>query len=317
MATVRLAYFRGLRRMTNRRLRPSSLELRAQIATINRLDLDVADYGHLVRRVGQMIVGVPLACTVVKPGTRLYRARKNRTKLLHVAELGAPPAVVITNYQRCNPPNEPMFYGATHQATACHEIRAQLNDIVYVSCWTVRSEFFAQVIPPDWPNTSDDSGLHLLASFFETKFSQPIHETFSNQYKVTSAIADRLTAKEFSIKLQSDAPDRDAFKQGVGCIIYPSVSHPARPECVALRPTIVTNCLDLTYVEEWEITAANAGEISINRLDIGSSFVADEIIWTGKPLHWTLREKGQTITATVEPDGWVVRDARGNIFRPG
>ncbi len=284
---------------------------------MNRLNLDDADYDHLLRRVNRLITGVPLAGTVIKPRTRLYRGRKCRTKLMQLSDLGAPPVTAVVNFQRCNPPNDPMFYCATHQATACYELNAAVGEIVYISCWHVKNEFLTQVIPPDRMSKSTDSRLAMIATFFETKFSQPIHETFSSQYKITSAIADRLTAKEFNLTAPTDAPNREAYLHGVGCLLYPSVAYPKEAECLAIRPRIVESCLELAYVEEWQVTAIGAGEVSIQRLDVSGSFENGEIGWTGKPLHWTLKEAGQLVTATAEPDGWVLRNEDGTLVRPG
>lgn len=294
----------------------SMLEARSIITSINRLNLELADYDHLARRVGRLITGVPLSGTVIKPGLRLYRGRKSRHKLMRLSDLGAPPAAAVINYQRCNSPNDPMFYCATHQATACYELNASVGEFVYISCWHVNIEFLTQVIPPDRMRSHNHARLAMIATFFETKFSQPIHDTFSSQYKITSAIADRLTAKEFNLIPPTAAPSREAYLHGVRCLLYPSVAHPKEAECLAMRPQIVERCLELSYVEEWQIAAVGVGEVTIQRVDSSSSFDRGGIKWTGKPLHWNLKEAGQMVTATAEPDGWVLRNPDGTLVKP-
>jgi RES domain len=292
-------------------------EIRSTINSINRLNLDVADYDYLVRRVGRLIVGIPLYGSSIQPETRLYRARKSLSKPKSIADLGAPPAELIVSYQRCNPPNEPMFYCSTHQATACYEVDAKPGDLIYISCWTVCKKFFFQIIPPDRLRTSDDNRLALLATFFETKFTQPIHQTFSSQYKITAAIADRLTAKEFSLTISNSSSGHKLHEDGVGCIMYPSVAYLKDADCLAIRPKIVESCLALSYVEEWQITSICCGELSVNRIDMSSSFDEGKILWAGKPLYWTLSNPGQVATATLEHDGWVMRNEHGKVLVPG
>ncbi len=296
----------------------SSREVRETISSINRLKLADADYSYLVRRIRQLIVGVPFTGKILNPGTRLYRARRSSKKILHVTELGHPPASSVVSYQRCNPPGKPMFYCASHQATACYEIDAKVGDIEYVSCWAVKREFFTQVIPPDQGEYVVDRRMETIATFFETKFSQPVHEVFSSQYKITSAITECVTVGALLESPEgSVVTKREAHKYGIGCILYPSVSSPRYAECLALHPGVVEQCTGLEYVEEFVITDVLNGAISIERKDVSSQFVAGCIHWTGKPLHWTPKRENYKIVATVEADGWVVRYEDGTVINPG
>lgn len=290
----------------------SSLELRRSIRTLNRLDLDRAGYDQIRARIGEMIQGVMFACFTMQIGTVLYRGRKSSKKLMDVEEIGSPNASLVTDYQRCNKPNDPMFYGAVHPATAVYELNPDIGESVYLSNWTTTEEFLAQTIPPDELGKIENDPIRdQIATFFETKFAQPIHETFSSQYKITSAISDVLTSG--SIKGELDDHLR---KNKVGAIKYPSVAMSEYAECLALRPWLERNCLKLNYVEEVLITDVGDGTISFDRKDVSSTFANGKIHWAGKPLHWTLDRAG-SFQATVERGGWVVRHEDGTIVHPG
>ena len=141
-------------------------------------------------------------------------------------------------------------------------------------------------------------------TFIETKFAQPIHETYSSQYIITSAISENLSFGNI-----------DGDKRKIGALSYPSVSHPSRSENVVIHPDIVDKCLRLDYVEEIEITDVKGQQIQIKYTDVCSSFEDNKIIWAGRKKQWNL-PPGALIKVTAEPDGWVVRDEKGNIVNP-
>jgi hypothetical protein len=236
---------------------------------------------------------------------QLYRGVIHREKPLHVKLLGYPPPELVTNFQRCNPPNHPMFYCTPDPVAAIFELRVQPGDKVYLSKWSIIEEFFYVQISLDEGETQTSNEAELIFSYFETKFLQPIHETYSNQYKITSAISENLTIA-----------DMVGDKRTNGGLTYPSVAHPNRSDNFSVQPHVVDRCLQLKCVEELSIEAVNGTEILYNRTDFSSSFEDGCIIWSGKSIHWNLKQ-GDLVTMTKEPFGWVARYKDGTIMEPG
>jgi len=244
---------------------------------------------------------------MVIPGfdTRLYRGVTHKNKPVDVKLLGYPPKELVTNFQRCNPPNSPMFYCSVDPAVVCSELGMQPHEKLYLSKWSIAEKFFCARISPNDDEYENSPENELIFGFFETKFLQPIHETYSSQYKITSAICEVLTTGNINGDLRTN-----------GGLTYPSVAHSSRSENLAIQPHVVDRCLRLDWVEELSIEAVSDNGISYKITDSSTSFENGLIAWTGKPLHWTVAP-GKVIKMTNEHDGWIARDMDGNIVNPG
>lgn len=250
--------------------------------------------------------GWPIQMITPHRDARLYRGVVYKDKPMQKSYLSYPPKELVTNFQRCNGPCSPMFYCSVDPSAIYFELGVKPGDKVYISKWSVVKEFFINRIAAVGELEIDNAVRDTVLTFFETKFSQPIHETYSSQYKVTAAITEKMTTG----KINGD--DRL-----LGALSYPSVAHPGRSENLAVKPEIVDQCMQLDYVEEITITSVSDDKtISFDRTDFSSNFESDRINWTGKALHWTVGS-GKALTVTVEPDGWVARDENGNIVNPG
>jgi len=269
------------------------------------MDLDRINYEYIQELINKLVIGLPMRGITPHKESRLYRGVVYTEKPSVVGKLGYPPAEKIIDFQRCNPPARPMFYCSPGPASVFYELGVAVGDFVYLSKWSVVNDFFLNQIAPITEGGIDHQVKDIVFTFFETKFSQPIHEKYSSQYKITSAIAERLSFGNL-----------DGDRRKIGAITYPSVSHPGRSENLAIRPEIVDSCLKLGYVEELYVTAVEETKISYNRTDFCANFDGENIKWEGKILHWTIPPGGQ-VTAIAEQDGWVLRDEQGNIVNPG
>jgi hypothetical protein len=279
----------------------SAYEARGIIKKLNRMDLDRIGYGHIKNTIQSLITGLPIRMITPHLSARLYRGVIHKDKPLDVKLLGYPPKELVTSFQRCNPPNSPMFYCSVDPAVVCSESRVRHGDRIYLSKWSVVEEFFCARISPNEEGHKNSLEHELIFGYFETKFLQPVHETYSNQYKITAAICEKLTTGNIIGDPRTN-----------GGLTYPSVAHPSRSENLAIQPHVVDRCLRLDWVEELLIEEVTDISISYNRTDFSANFENGLIVWTGKPLHWTLAP-GELITMTAEHDGWVARDMDGNI----
>lgn len=280
-------------------------EAREIIRQLNRLNLETADYGNLKNLVGRLIYGIPMMAITPHEETRFYRGVVHKAKPAETKQLGYPPSVLTVNFQRCNPPGKSMFYCSPDPAAVFYELHVQPGDAVYLSKWSLANKFFVNRIAPRGDEGPRSAVREIISTYFETKFSQPVHETYSSQYKITSSISETLSTGNV---IGGTAP--------IGGLTYPSVVHPNRSENIAVQPHIVDQCLRLDYVEELLVTAVDGYIIRYDRKDFSSNFEDGKIHWSGVPLKWTL-PPGSMGTMTVEADGWIVRDEQGNIVNPG
>ncbi|MGP3659719.1 hypothetical protein [Burkholderia glumae] len=288
--------------------RSSIHRVRELVTALNRADLKVADYSYLVARVGELIKGIPMQAATVRPGTTLYRGVIYAEKPMNVGYLSYPPAHFVKNYQRCNGPRSPMFYCSVDSAAVFAELDAQPGDKVYLSKWTINKEFFFFRIPPDTTDDmKNDAAFSKIETFFETRFAQPIHETYSEQYKLTAAITEKFSSGD----LLGDAAAING--RVLGAIAYRSVAHTPRSDNLAIRPFIVDQCLQLTEVQEVEVIGKEGDLRTVRETDFSSNFEDGEINWAGRPGQWTV-QPGQSLQFTVENGVWVARSTDGSVI---
>ncbi|WP_152681930.1 hypothetical protein [Chromobacterium subtsugae] len=293
------------------KITPTSLaQVREIVTALNRVDLARAEYEYLLNQIGLLIKGIPLLAHPVPIGTVIHRGVCYTEKPTQVSFLGAPPAEKVTGYQRCNSPGNPLFYCSLDTNAILSELDVQVGQTLYLSKWTVREEFFHIRIPPDaTPDVQASPTYSKVETFFETRFSQRVHETFSEQYKLTAAIAERLSGGE----LIGDG----SLIQGRrwGAVVYPSVAHIGRSDNLAIRPSIVEACLELNGVYEYQVIDRDEKSWSTQNTDYSANFENGSIVWAGRPPQWVLAP-GEQLRVQVENNQWVARRPDGTIVHP-
>jgi len=184
--------------------------------------------------------------------------------------------------------------------------------MLYLGRWAVIRPF--SILPLVSGDLEETTGLGLINTFFETKFSQPIYETYSSQYKITSAITECLIG---SFVNESDIENVPEFaKCGIGALGYPSVSDGYGSDNLAIKPHIVDNYIKLNYVEELKINFKQGNEPTFEKMDFSSKFDQGKIEWAGEPLRYTVSSPSIELTLTMEKDGYVCSDKDGLIVEP-
>lgn len=288
--------------------KPSSSQQRVITSNLNRIDLATADFEYLLKQIGNLIHGIPLKLEAAASGQRVYRGVRYSDKPTRTSLLSHPPVEKVIDFQRCNRPGNPMFYASADAPTVLAELNAKAGDVVYLSTWTIEREFLFFRIPlvASNPELEDEPSFARVSTFFETKFMQPVHHTFSHQYKVTAAIAHRLSHGPIA----GEHPILDGRE--LAAIVYPSVAHVSRTHNIALRPDMVSKCLKLRGVREIEVIRCEAGSIEFVEHDFSGEFIDGEIIWKGRTAQWPM-EPGQSLNFTIENKAWVARDRNGKI----
>lgn len=290
--------------------RITATKAREIITNLNRVDLTRADYQSLLKQISRLITGIPMMAFSVPEGTVFYRGVCHSHKPEQVDLLGHPPADKVTGFQRCNIPAKPMFYASADSAAIFAEIGANAGDNIYLSKWIVDTEFFAFRIPP---NTSEDMRsdpvFSRLETFFETRFSQPVHRVFSDQYKITAAIAEKLSTGA----MIWDNGTTDG--RLLGGVIYPSVAHSSRSDNIAIQPNVARDCLRLQDVREIKVIEKREDSWVTQWTDFCAGFDQGKIGWTGRGPEWTVNPGG-VLTFTAENHEWVARNPDGTIVHP-
>lgn len=253
--------------------------IRQIIQQLNRVDLNRVSDDYLAEQVS--LISDRMEMRVRKAGATdmLFRVRVNPPQRPRTSdELGAPPAHVVTGYQRCNPPGVPMFYGASRRITAIKECRVKAGDIFYLSQWGPHSYYPVNLLFDSriGIGPESDSNSEFVCSYFDTLMTRPIHDSFSNQYKITSAIAQGLT-KNFS-----PAESSDVAADGLIALFYPSVFDPENSFNVAMHASFARERLGLLHVTEIVAIASGAG-LEFRALNNARPKLGGALEWTNSP----------------------------------
>lgn len=287
----------------------SIFELSTRMASLNRLDLSTAKYPTILQAMRNLSTGSSTLIEMVQPQELFFRVRVNpSTKPTSIADLGPPPAELVTGYQRCNPPGVPMFYTASRRVTALLECRVKPGDLVYLSQWIGyhRQPVNTSVEVNKWKDehaewTERDG---VLYAYFDTLFTRRIHQTFNDDYKLTAAITEILTSgydkKEFEI------PDHER----VG-IRYASVVDIDRSYNTAFH-AVAFPSFHFCHVAEISIT-------SVSDKNVEGVLVSNALFADGGKLSWTddlgqipaLRPQSRGVRLTYRDSQWCV-DVHGD-----
>lgn len=257
----------------------SLADVKQVIRQLNLIDLELDNYNVVKELVDKLLSGVAVTTRTYDDGIGVYRSIIYGNKPKHTKQLGYPPAEVVSNFQRCNPPNMPKFYCSSHHIASMCEVNPKIGDTVYLSYWSstkATAVFFVPQmdIPTNVPSLKlfNTTQREVIAAYLETRFTQRIHEAFSSEYKITSAVTECLV-DEKPLPIYGS-------RKGIG---YPSVVHPVRFECFAFGPDVIDDCFNLENVEENVIVDINRDVVTFECKDYSSCFTNDEIHWLGKP----------------------------------
>ncbi|MCG7518810.1 hypothetical protein [Ruegeria sp. Ofav3-42] len=293
----------------------STHRARQLITAINSAHLDRSNYKTLQSQINELFQGYALKGMSLAQDQMIYRGRVMAGKPSSIDELKAPPAEAVKGFQRCNSPGNPMFYGGfVLGAIFAEVIGPDTSDgKIFVSRWVAPEGFFAvELLPKENQAEMDTSRTQAIVdTFIETKFVGRVHETYSNDYKVTAAIAEKALSGSLSEEANDGFPITPKEGEGLGCIIYPSVQATGRGPNVAMIPSYANRHLIPDCVEEIHFRRKSEESFEINRIDYAKPSLTDNtLVWTGKQLHWTV-DSGSTATVGVEGGQYVVRDESG------
>lgn len=280
------------------------------------MDLDAAEYACVKQTVKDIFDGQTSPALICEAGSSVYRIRRNpENRPRKVKDLREPSAYQVTGFQRCNPPQRPIFYASNRLFTAALETDIQEGDNIYLTRWKldrpmhcsvgIFSRYYEEVaeINNTIPETSKD-----LAEFFEFIFTRRVHNTFSNEYKITSAIAEMLTADH-------DAPEATSeFRSSTGhiALTYKSVVDrllmgSEEGENFSFHPTLVDEFLSLAETIEAKVTSREGNDICLEILDYSNTLFGQKINWTNDPTAVSFSKELSKSSGSYEGMKWTIR----------
>lgn len=265
----------------------SRWEIRQEIKKLNRLDPKLASYSAIKSTYQKITDGLLIVVGKAGGGELFFRVRRTGgRKPSHTTELQAPPAKLVTGYQRCNPPGIPMFYAASQRVGALVEARVEVGEIVYLSQWIGRSQIPVnrifdseenQVVQGFEKSTVHGPSDDIILTYLDTQFTKRIHSTFADDYKFTAAIAQQLTTG-----FQTDE-SHDIREDGSVALKYPSVLGVENFHNTAMHASFASQRLEILHVLELRVLSVQATDISVEILDTAVEFDEGEIVWSSNP----------------------------------
>lgn len=236
------------------------IEARRIIRELNGLNLAKIHFNDIKEKLNRLLL-TEFRGDLIEEKVQFIRANKvEEGRPSNVARLSYPPRGLVTDYQRCNSPKQPVFYCAADPVTACSEVHAQVGDTIYLSKWRVVHPFFSITLNVDG---SYGHAPDLVATFVEGKFLQEVHETFSYQYKMTAAISELLFSHTHKLKPMVDELKSKKVPYGLCSISYPSAAHQLHKRCYAIKTIAADNCLQLQSVQEVRLDVIEASNMCI------------------------------------------------------
>lgn len=226
-----------------------------------------------------------LAFSAPSEPTKLFRISNNmkiygsKVRLQKISDLLAPPPEK-SFYNRCNLPNERVFYAALDLTTAIWETKPKAGDYITVSEWKIKegkklnmhsifhprltnvnshSQFAFEQFLEHIKQLSQDKAyiLEEVLLFFTEEFMKKVDEDNKQDYFFSAINTSRF--------LQSN-PDNNGFK--VEAINYPSVKMNLGATNIAIANNLVLEKLELVSIKTYDILETNFDETNLFVTDI-------------------------------------------------
>lgn len=255
----------------------SSYEMRREISRLNGLDLRIASYDYIESTYNRLMNNMIMTVDFTNKKQVFFRVRKMGNRPALVSEVGAPPSNLVTGFQRCNSPGRPMFYVSSSRTGAMVESKVRKGDIFYLSQWMCKEEIpVCRIFHHD--ETENHASIDVLLSHIDTIFRKRVHETFSSDYMLTSAVSARLMSK-----VLSDFGDGERVVYAGNALRYPSVLDFGRTYNTCVESAVARQSFQIMHIMEVEALKMSDEYVEIKITDTSDIFEDDKIIWSQNP----------------------------------
>lgn len=278
-----------------------SSEISIVIKELNRLDLEKVDYDKVIEKIKPLMCAILIETQKSNSTDMYFRSRIcNDKEIENIKELSAPPNELVKGFQRCNPPGKSMFYSASKRMTTLLECNVQVGDIVYLSQWVNKEPIPLNIIL--YNDTETKISNELVLNYIDTVFTRQVHNSFSNAYKLTSAITELITS--------SFKPDKtyDIREDGEIALVYPSVSDILGGYNTVMSPSFANKRLEALHVMKLRITERKGNSIKVKVIDNAREVINGKIIWLNdkKKIPLKIQDKNGGIIFQYTGNKWSV-----------
>lgn len=278
-----------------------SIDTSKLIKELNRLDLDKIEYGEVLEKIKPLVIQIPMFIQMSQSSKLYFRSRVcNYKEIDSINELLAPPKESVTGFQRCNSPGKSMFYSSSKRITTLLECNVGIGDIVYLSQWISKEPIplnvlFSNNIENNSPK-STTSTEEIIINYLDTIFTRPIHKSFSNSYKLTSAITELITNK-FKPSKALDIRDDKTM-----ALLYPSILDISGSHNIVLPANLAKTRLQPVHIMKLKVIERDGRSIKVKIIDNGREVLDGKINWlkdeTKIPLPIENKNKGLIVQWT-------------------
>ncbi len=294
-------------------------EIEEAIKKIDLADLRTISIDELESYLKPLFTGFKINAPIIDKGFYIYRGRICE-KPCNVRELSYPPAENIEEYGRINDIGESFFYGSTAYGVPFFELGCKVGQRIAIAVWKSNStmllnhtgftEECKEILNSKRAlNTlhnflKDTSGFgqlnNFVYSYLASKFVQSVETGKEYKYKITIAIGRRLLKGEL-----------------FNGILYPTIAMSANADNVVLKTDYFDKNMHFVNVKYVEVTERKGTVYEAKVLDTATKLDGEgNLIWSGRNLQWTLRNKGDEVVMKAEGGIWVGYDRNGNRINP-
>jgi hypothetical protein len=268
--------------------RPPNLSwTRQRIEAIERLNVRDKNVEQLKEQLRELITWLPTRFLEYPIDGHFWRGVAWDIRPTKSSQLSYPPADRVTRYQRANRPGEPRFYCAIGGHAPFYELGMQVGQCITLSKWRTRQKIIAnhvgytpanfarmgarRQLGSPWNNLNPKPRAKLVHDFLARQFSRIVQLGSEDEYKVSVAIAELMTAGTEDFKIHA--------------LAYPALATMGNHDNVVMFPETVETHLELEHAVHFRVTRIDPQipKYYAEELAIADVFENGEIHWVDQP----------------------------------
>ena len=201
----------------------------------------------------------------------LYRGRKNIDKekedISNPKTFSYPPVEYCNENGRAHILQKPVFYCAEYFSTALFELRANMDDDIYIGIWRLKDYVSTKIHFKVTEENLKESIFH----YTYKKVTDQLSEQGINQINNNEVFKEKYTEESYPYINSSLFSYVLLYEQDIDFIIYPSAQHNERYTNIAIRPEYIDTNMELDSVYLIKITTDSKYLQSIKLNQVGIS----------------------------------------------
>ncbi len=297
----------------------NEINVKKAIEKIESADLRTTSIEELEEYLKPLFTGYQVSVPCFKKSVYVYRGRIC-DKPKNIRDISYPPPEAITRYGRLNNIGESIFYGAIVRNVPFFELDARVGDTIALSTWKSTDKMILNHVGfTDECKNLFNSNRNLseiydfvkemanfgnlnnfIHSYLASKFTQPVKSGEEYKYKLSIAIVHKLSMGNL-----------------INGLLYPTIAMSANADNIALKTDFFDSNMKFVSVEFVKVVEQKSMQYKIDILDSATRLDKNgNILWSGRPLRWVLKNRGEEIVMKSEGGAWVAYNKNGNRIDP-